>query len=244
VAVFNGVRRVLLSAERRILTAPDGPLLVALSDLVATGAKEHYGLAKERVRVVRNGVQLERLRLSLSAIEAKRALGTRDDEVLFLAIAENHRLKGIAELVRAFEALPKDRLAKLRILGGPICTSADPRIQFLGHREDVPVHLLAADVLVHPTYYDPSSRVVLEAIAMHKPVITTEWNGAADFLRHGGGVVLRDPSDTVALGEALERLLEASERKRMSASLLPLRRAVSMERHVEEMLDVYSECRS
>ena len=41
----------------------------------------------------------------------------------------------------------------------------------------------AADFLVHPTFYDPCSLVVLEALACGLPVITTRANGASELLR-------------------------------------------------------------
>ena len=40
----------------------------------------------------------------------------------------------------------------------------------------------AADFLVHPTFYDPCSLVVLEALACGLPIITTRYNGASELL--------------------------------------------------------------
>ena len=44
----------------------------------------------------------------------------------------------------------------------------------------------AADLYVHPTFYDPCSLVVLEAAACGLPIITSRYNGAAELFRGDG----------------------------------------------------------
>ena len=51
------------------------------------------------------------------------------------------------------------------------------RVRFAGHCPDMRNAYFAADFLVHPTFYDPCSLVVLEALACGLPVITTACNG-------------------------------------------------------------------
>ena len=48
---------------------------------------------------------------------------------------------------------------------------------------------------MQPTYYDPCSLVVLEALACGLPVITTAQNGASELLTDGvDGYVLTAPT--------------------------------------------------
>src|SRR6202000_1194572 len=69
-------------------------------------------------------------------------------------------------------------------------------IRFLGPRRDVQHCYFAADFLVHPTFYDPCSLVVLEALACGLPVITTRHNGASELLHPPReGFVIHDPHD-------------------------------------------------
>jgi glycosyltransferase involved in cell wall biosynthesis len=238
---FDGTRRRLLSAERRILKDANGPVLVALSNRVATDAQRHYALSEDRLRIVRNGVDLKRLSQAGDYRSSREALGIPANEVFFLALAENHRLKGIPKLLEAFKALPDEPRATLFVVGGKHAVCSDPRIQLLGHRDDVAPYLAACDALVHPTYYDPSSRVVLEAIALAKPVLTTEWNGACDFLREGGGIIVVDPNDARGLLEGLQALLDSATRAKMSQALTSKKQDVSMERHAQQMKQLYEE---
>ncbi|HEU4394974.1 MAG TPA: glycosyltransferase, partial [Planctomycetota bacterium] len=61
------------------------------------------------------------------------------------------------------------------------------------------------DLLAHPTFYDPCSLVALEALASGIPVVTTEANGASEWIAPGGGEVVADPRDAGALAAALAR---------------------------------------
>lgn len=234
-------RRLLRARERALMEDPRGPLLVALSDYVARQAVHDGGLPEARVRTVRNGVDLGPLtRDEGAARDMRRMLEIPREAVLFVALAHNHRLKGVPQLLAAVRRLPPEPPWRLVVAGGPVRRSGD-RVCFLGPVDGTVPLVSAADVLVHPTFYDPSSRVVLEALALGVPVVTTRWNGAADFLEAGGGVVLEDPRDSGTLAGALQHLLDPAVRATLAEDAGRLRRAVSLERHTAELLAVLRE---
>jgi len=76
------------------------------------------------------------------------------------------------------------------------------KIVFGGRASDMEKIYPACDCLVHPTYYDACSLVVLEALASGIPVISTEANGAKMYLRDGGGMVVA-PGNVVDLADAM-----------------------------------------
>ena len=83
------------------------------------------------------------------------------------------------------------------------------RLKFWGPQTDLAPFYQAATVLALPTIYDPCSNVVLEALACGTPVITTNANGAAEFLTPGAnGEILTRPDDLTGLTRALEDYLE------------------------------------
>ena len=112
-----------------------------------------------------------------------------------------------------------------------------------GNVSNMAAALAACDALVHPTWYDTASRVVLEALAAGRPVITTEFDGSAEVVRRfGAGVVISGPEDATALRTALDMALDPVTRSRFAAraanpAVIP---AVSMGRHVDDLLAVYS----
>ncbi|MHC5012422.1 MAG: glycosyltransferase, partial [Planctomycetota bacterium] len=60
--------------------------------------------------------------------------------------------------------------------------------------------LAAADILVHPTWYDPCSLVCLEALAMGLPVLTTPANGVRELMGQRGGFAVEDVGSPAAVG--------------------------------------------
>lgn len=130
------------------------------------------------------------------------------------------RHKGIVELVEAVRAL-SPRLPQLRLLvvgwrdgGNPAVVSAsferglaaDPRIRFLGTREDVREILAATDIYALPSHREGTPRTVLEAMAMGKPVVSTDVPGCRQTVADGETGLLVPRGDARALASALERL--------------------------------------
>lgn len=196
----------------------------------STSVRDHLlaqlpGLEPERVRVVPNGVpvqgdQATRTTGGASRAELREQLGVPEDAVLLLAVGGLEALKGHDLLIDALAR--SDTAAHVAVAG-----SGEPgrverlgrqaeqagvgsRVHLLGHRDDVPRLLSAADALVHSSREDSMPNAVLEAMAAGVPVVATGVHGAQDLLepREGrpraGWVVPRD--DPAALSNALRDL--------------------------------------
>ena len=98
------------------------------------------------------------------------------------------------------------------------------------------------DFFVLPTYYDPCSLVVFEALACGLPVITTRCNGAGELISEGReGFVVDRPDDVEALASALERMTDDASRAAMSARATRLGREQSFDRHVARLVELFEE---
>ena len=93
------------------------------------------------------------------------------------------------------------------------------------------------------SWYDPCSRVVLEAVRWGIPVITTAYNGAAEVLADGAGIVIASPDETDAAAAAMASLADAGERRRRSDACRAVAERVSIDRHVEGLLAAYAAAR-
>lgn len=255
-AGLNWKYRVLLRLERTLLANDPPPVVVALSHYVAAQYREHYGLDESRIRVIFNGVEPDR------ATPAQRAADDNDirqkydlarGESLVLCVAHNFRLKGVARLIEAASLLPPDVRARARFV---IVGRDDPlryvslahalgvgdRILFAGATQRIAAFYHAADMLVHPTYYDPCSRVVLEALASGVPVITTRCNGAAEIMTEGrDGFILESPDDVRGLADRIARLLDAGTRAAVAEAAKATGAHVGMDRHAEQVVALYRE---
>ena len=111
--------------------------------------------------------------------------------------------KAVDVVVRALVKVPS---AELELIGdGPMLEEwralandlgvAD-RVMFTGWlpQQECPAHLQAAVALVLPSVYECGGAVVLEAMAMGKPVIATHWGGPADYLDASCGMLIEPES--------------------------------------------------
>jgi glycosyltransferase involved in cell wall biosynthesis len=91
-----------------------------------------------------------------------------------------------------------------------------------------------------PTYNDPCSRTILEALSLGLPCITTAYDGSSECIRDGDhGFVIDSPDSVDALANALEKLRDGSTRRYMAEQTIELRPFLSMRRHAIEILSLY-----
>lgn len=158
-------------------------------------------------------------------------------EPRFLLIARLLADKGIREYVAAARVLKKRYpQARFRIAGNidenPFSISAeeltawqaDGVIEYLGMLHDVRPALAGTQVYVLPSYYrEGQPRTVLEAMAMGRPIITTDAPGCRETVAEGENGFLVPIKDAKALAAAMERfILEPDLATRMGTTSLQL----------------------
>jgi glycosyltransferase involved in cell wall biosynthesis len=78
--------------------------------------------------------------------------------------------------------------------------------------------LNAADILVVPSLVDSFPWVVLEAMALGKPIVASDLGGIREIVLPGRTGLLAQPGNSVQLAQALASLINAPEtRKKMGA---------------------------
>jgi UDP-glucose:(heptosyl)LPS alpha-1,3-glucosyltransferase len=225
--------------------------------MVRRDMQEFYRVPDERLHLVYNGVDVKHFSPEACRSrrdEARKRLGLAESETCFLLVAHNFKLKGVRELVESAGFLHGDRaggdLWRIVVVGKgnprPYQRLAERlgcagRIHFAGPAADVLPAYAAADVYVHPTWYDPCSLVVLEALACGLPVITTRFNGAGELIEDGReGFVLDSPADTARLAETMGSLLAPRLRGPMGEAARRAAEQYPIERNFREMLEVFT----
>jgi UDP-glucose:(heptosyl)LPS alpha-1,3-glucosyltransferase len=120
--------------------------------------------------------------------------------------------------------------------------NVEEKIKFLGAVDSVQDLIAATDVAVLPTFDDPCSRFILEALAAGKPVITTKFNGATDlFVNNRHGRSIDDPRDITSLADALEYFTNSDNLHKAQSAIISdnLRSNVSVARVAEQLGAVY-----
>jgi glycosyltransferase involved in cell wall biosynthesis len=80
-------------------------------------------------------------------------------------------------------------------------------VVFTGFMEDVPPLLATFDVVVLPSFFEGMGRVLLEAMAMEKPVVGTAVGGIPDLIEQGLNGYLVSPGNEKELAGALLKIL-------------------------------------
>ncbi|MGB2998713.1 MAG: glycosyltransferase family 4 protein [Phycisphaerae bacterium] len=255
--IFDALNPKVLTSkhiEARQFAAEPPPEVVAISRMVRQDMKKFYDVPDERLHLVYNGVDIERFSPDVCRAkrkEARRRFGLSEGETCFLIVAHNFRLKGVRELVEAASMLRSPYRHRRVLVAG----RANPRpyqrlaerlgcaeaFQFVGPLADVVPAYAAADVYVQPTWYDPCSLVVLEAMACGRPVVTTRFNGASELMHNGGdGFILDSPDDLDGLADAMGRLLDPDLRVQMGSAARRTAEAHPIERNFREMAEVFN----
>lgn len=252
---MNIKQRSLLDLEREVFRE-GGPKVLAVSQYVARQCERIYGVSAPRVRVVFNGVQVRepaREEIAAHRVNIRRQHQIPDSVLVLLFIAHNFRLKGLGPLIETASRLITSGFDAFRILvvgrDNPVgyqrrieSHGLSRHITFTGPSQRSQVYLCGSDVLVHPTYYDPCSRVVLEALASGLPCITTRFNGAAEVMTDGReGFIIETPDDVGLWARRIRELADADLRAKMSKCALDLREHLSMRRHVDELEALFTE---
>jgi UDP-glucose:(heptosyl)LPS alpha-1,3-glucosyltransferase len=248
--LLNPKQWIFRAIARRQFHSGRAPLVIAPSRMVAEHFQRYHGVPADRIAVVYNALDAgETMSNAQSARAAfRRRHGLAADDVAVLFVARNYALKGLEPLLQAFGRIahtaPEARLVvcgsrrdrryrrQARRLG-----VAD-RVAFLGFVDDVRECFAGCDVFAFPTFYDPCSLVVLEAMNAGLPVITTRQNGAGELLAEGrDGFVVDSPWALDELAGRLAQLVgDAALRRRMGAAARANARAFTIEARQRELL--------
>jgi glycosyltransferase involved in cell wall biosynthesis len=117
------------------------------------------------------------------------------------------------------------------------------RIQFLGHREDIKEVMNGIDILVHPAIDEPFGRVLIEAMALEKPVVAYNCGGPAEIILDGETGFLVEPHNFEQLAEKTMKLIDDKELciRMEKAGRQRVVEKFNIERYVREMEAVFDD---
>ncbi len=162
--------------------------------------------------------------------------------------------KGVDIVIRSLKEVPS---AELEVIGdGPMLETwkslADElglkgRVHFAGWltQQESAVRLRSAVALVLPSLYECGGAVVLEAMAMGKPVIATRWGGPADYLDSTSGILVEPKSYSAMVAgfaEAMQMLLYSPKLAKSMGDAGRARavRDFDWQRKIDKIIEIYA----
>ena len=118
---------------------------------------------------------------------------------------------------------------------------AEGAVEWWGFRDDMTAVLAQAHIVCMPSYREGLPRVLIEAAACSRPIVTTDVPGCREIVRDAENGLLVPAGDGVATAAAIRRLIETPDlRQRLGARGREIVLAeFSVERFVDESLAVY-----
>lgn len=232
------LERHFSALERRFMRAfirrafPRAHAIVAVSEGVKQDLVRHFSIAPDRITVVPNPVDVERIRRA-----GEEAITTEEfphGGKSIIAVGRLVHLKGFDLLIRAFARLQPSLHASLVIIGEGDQRSAlerliaelglNGRVALAGRQANPWKYMARADVVALASRSEAFPNVIGEALALGRPIIATSCSpGVADYLDHGRYGLLVPPEDVNALAAGLERLLRDDEARQALAARAPSR---------------------
>ena len=114
-------------------------------------------------------------------------------------------------------------------------------MRFLGHRDDAPEVLAAADVFVFPSLYEGLGGALIEAMALGLPIVASDLPAIREVVEPGSNALLVEPGSPADLADAIVALADDPERRRRmgARSRAIFEDRFTLERSARRMLDLF-----
>jgi glycosyltransferase involved in cell wall biosynthesis len=220
-AAEERIRRTLLAFDRLVALTPS-----VTEDFAA------LGIGQERVVVIPNGVDLDRLHPSPTRDGLRDALGWPQDRLVVLTIGRNHVKKGYDLIPGIARRLADRGIAFHWYVVGLYTTQLQPALEAQGVADMVtcveeigvspngdggavpPAEIVrmyqAADVFAFPSLLETFGMVQIEAMAAGLAVVSTDAPGCRDVVEPGVNGLRAVAGDEVSFTQELQKLLEDS----------------------------------
>ena len=222
-------------------------ILVACS---RRGAVDFARLGRRETAVVLNGIPIAP-NVPAEIIQALRRQLNIGSRLLVVVTATNFYLKGVMKVLQAVAQLDATERNKfLFVVTGeaksPVFQSYIDRHQIgehcrlAGWVEQIDAYYQAADIFLHPTYHDAGSLSTLKALAAGRAVVTSRFDGSADWIADGvNGLVLQQPGSVREIAEKLRSLSDDDLRQRLGAAARELAPRLNQEHQFKKIEQLY-----
>lgn len=203
--------------------------VLSVSSRLADTLARTVGFPRERIAVIRNGVDLTRFSPARRA-GGRAALALEEADVAIGTVGRLVAVKDHATFVGALAVVAREGLSFRAFIAGDGPLRADlealiarlglaSRVTLLGHRADVEHVLAGLDVFVLSSVSEGLSNTIQEALCSGVPVVATHVGGADELVDEGTTGLLVPKQDAEAMGRALVTLVrDPAARRRFAAA--------------------------
>lgn len=190
--------------------------VIALSEGVKNDLINNFYVKKSKIQVIYNPIEVDNI-IKMSEEKIKDFQRNQNEKIV-IAVGRLVEAKNYSTLLRAFDFVAKNINARLIILGkGPLegklkkmCQELgiSNKVNFMGFRTNPYKFMKEADLFVLSSKWEGFGHVIVEAMCVGTPVISTNCNsGPEEIIKNNVYGVLVPVGDPKALSEKIIELL-------------------------------------
>ena len=226
----------------------------AITGAVRDASIRDLRIDPQRVTVVERGRDPRRLGEpgAERRARARRDLGVDDDELVLLTLGRQEFQKGQWVLI---DAMPKilatrpnatlllagrEGNASARLRTAVRAAGVEGSVRFVGHRDDVPELLAAADIFVFPSLYEGLGGALIEAMALGLPIAASDLPAIREVVDRENAVLIPAGSSPELADTVLALADDPGRRRAMGErSRAIFEERFTLERSARRMLELF-----
>ena len=207
--------------------------VLAISEVIHKNVLETTPMSPDRVVTLHDAIDTEAFSLArVDRQRARRQFGFGDDITVIGFVGRFSPGKGHEEFLEAANILRKtypgahflivgeashgEQRYEHKIRTECLALGLQNIVTFAGYRRDIPEVMAALDIFAFPSHAESFGVVLIEAMAMERPVVSTNCDGVLDIVVDGETGIFVNPRKALELAHALGRLIDNQQlRERM-----------------------------
>jgi glycosyltransferase involved in cell wall biosynthesis len=212
-------------------------------------------IPREKLRVVYNGINVERFAQAIDRDETRKRIGVPADAFVIGMVANLIPYKGHRDVIAAipqilsrfpdvhFVFVGRDDGIRESLLEQATALGVDKNITFTGLRDDVAQLMPSFDALLSASHQEGFSNVLLEGMACALPIVATTVGGNVEAVENGVTGFLVPPENPAELAESIMKLAadKAAAKRMGEAGLERVKALFSYEAMIQGMMNFYEE---
>jgi len=213
------IRFILLGLEKFLNRFTD--ILICVSRADKKLVLERKTISPDKVKIIRNGIEMEKFKISPEQAEAKRKELNLGKDFVLISVGRLHPQKDFLTIIKAIGLVKED--VRVLIVGDGFLRKElekvvedlglKSKVLFLGKRNDVPELMALSDGVILSTNWEGLALVPLEAGAARKAIIASRVGGIEESILDGETGFLFIKGSEKDLAEKIEGFYQLAERR-------------------------------
>ncbi|SJZ46828.1 glycosyltransferase [Selenihalanaerobacter shriftii] len=184
-------------------------------------------LSEEKIEIIYNGIKLDQVKESGIKTDIRKEFGISQDEILIANVGRLSKQKGHEYLIATVKRLIDKGLDNFKVLvvgKGELESEIKKEVEdlglndyiiFTGFRTDIYNIMRQMDFLLHTALWEGFGFVIAEAMAVGKPVVSTDVSNISEIMVDGETGYLAESKNPDDIADKVIKMIDTSQRQEM-----------------------------